>query len=271
MFILANMHPTKNADVPCTCFNQWSYLSPGDDNASIYSHSSTGYHSGVHSNTGIHSGIHSNTGSGINLASSSHTTPTHSIHHQPHYDHHSQLGDAIFNTSYVHHRQDYPLCPVGISSAVTTSNNSQYEYYQNSPKVGCPMAKVAPYSAQVNKSPVTLSSPRCLSTSSVSYQELAHRTTPSSALIQQQLKTPSSDGSVNSVEPTGSKWNGLIELKDRIMIQKDQLVERFACVLFCKRMTYTVQPLNNYSNQVHCLAAVQDMPYFVGCILNIHV
>ena len=89
------------------------------------------------------------------------------------------------------------------------------------------MAKVAPYSAQVNKSPVTLTSPRHVSTGSASYQELAQRNTSSTALIQQQqLKTPSSDGSVNSMEPTGSKWNGLIELKDRIMLQKDQLVER---------------------------------------------
>ena len=201
------------------------FLFVGDDGASIHSHSSTGYHSGVHSNAGFQSGIHSSTGSGITLASSSHTTPTHNIHNQPHYGHHSQLGDALFSPSYVHHRQDYPTYPVGISStAITTSNNSQYEY--NSPKVGCPMAKVAPYSAQVNNTPVTLLSPRRVSTGSASYQELAHRNASSNELILQQLKTPSSDGSMNSMEPTGSKWNGLIELKDRIMIQKDQLVER---------------------------------------------
>jgi len=91
------------------------------------------------------------------------------------------------------------------------------------------MAKVAPYSAQVNKSPITFTSPRRVSTGCVSYQQLAaQRNTSSNTLIQQQqqVKTLSPDGSVNSMEPTGSKWNGLIELKDRIMMQKDQLVER---------------------------------------------
>jgi len=199
-----------------------NYIFVGDDGASVYSHSSTGYHSGAHSNPGFPSSTH---GSAITLASSSHTTPTHSVHNQSHYGHHSQLGDALFNP---HHRQDYAIYPVGISSAVvTTVNNSQYEYYQNSPKVGCPMAKVAPYSAQVNKSPVTLTSPRHVPTGSASYQGLMQHNSSSTALIQQQqLKTPSSDGSVNSMEPTGSKWNSLIELKDRIMIQKDQLVDR---------------------------------------------
>ena len=51
-----------------------------------------------------------------------------------------------------------------------------------------------------------------------------------SHVMQQQMKALSlvEEGIYGPMEaPNYSKWNGLIELKDQIMMQKDQLVERY--------------------------------------------
>lgn len=91
------------------------------------------------------------------------------------------------------------------------------------------MAKVAPYSAQVNRVVTMPTSSSSISADSVSYPQMAdHVSRPH--LMQQQMKALSlgEEGMYGPMDAASySKWNGLIELKDQIMMQKDQLVERY--------------------------------------------
>lgn len=213
----------------------------GDEGtASVHSHSSTGYHSGFHSSAGLHSG----SSSSITLAGSNHFTPTynsvpmklqpynrnmgyvspHSVSPQS-YQH---VEDAVYNRPQVYSQGylGYPGVTIN-PPASSSSHTSQFEHV-STPKVSCPMAKVAPYSAQVNRVVAMPTSSSSVSADSVSYQEIADRDARSQ-MMQQQMKALSlgEEGMFGVVEPASySKWNGLIELKDQIMMQKDQLVER---------------------------------------------
>ena len=142
-----------------------------------------------------------------------------------------QMADTVYSPQRVY-PQGYLGYPQGvaISSAGSTINrNTQFEHV-NTPKVSCPMAKVAPYSAQVNRVVTIPTSSSSISADSISYQEIADRGARSHAM-QQQMKALSlgEEGMLVPMEAANySKWNGLIELKDQIMMQKDQLVERYS-------------------------------------------
>ena len=188
----------------------------------------------------------------MTLASSNHFTPTHnsvttklqpynrSIDYIPPHTYQQHIGDSVYNPP-----QAYPQGYIGypgavICSAPSTSRTSQFEHIH--PKVSCPMAKVAPYSAQVNRVVAMPTSSSSISADSVSYQEVVDRD-PRAHMMQQQMKTLSLGeegmyGGPTMEAANYSKWNGLIELKDQIMTQKDQLVERYVTLFKVHKYAY---------------------------------
>ena len=210
----------------------------GDEGtASVHSHSSTGYHSGFHSSAGLRSG----SSSSIAMTNSNHFTPAHNnipattkLQH-PHnrsmdyappqsYSH----EDTVYNPSQVYSQRYMGYPGTMISSSPSTSRTSQFEQVITS-KVSCPMAKVAPYSAQVNRVVAIPTSSSSVSADSISYQDVIDCDTRPH-MMHRQMKALSlgEEGMYGQVEASNySKWNGLIELKDQIMMQKDQLVERY--------------------------------------------
>ena len=216
------------------------FICVGDEGtASVHSHSSTGYHSGFHSSAGFHSGSSSNT----TLTGSNHLTPPmhdivpatkllHPYNRNMNYvspqSYSQHMEDSVYNSTPQVYPQGYLGYPGGtISSVSSTSHSSQFEHVYT-PKVSCPMAKVAPYSAQVNRVVAMPTSSSSISADSMSYQEAPDRDAQAH-MMQQQMKALSfgEEGMYGTVDATSySKWNGLIELKDQIMMQKDQLVER---------------------------------------------
>ena len=215
----------------------------GDEGtASVHSHSSTGYHSGFHSSAGLHSG----SSSSMTIANSNHLTPPHNsipatkLQHphkrsmdyiSPQSCHHE---DTVYNGTQVY-SQGYMCYPGAvINSSPSTSRMSQFEHVITS-KVSCPMAKVAPYSAQVNRVVTMPTSSSSISADSTPYhQDVTDCDTRSPHMMRRQMKALSlgEEGMYGQVEVSNySKWNGLIELKDQIMMQKDQLVERY--IFYC--------------------------------------
>ena len=221
-----------------TCYSVCVYLCIGDEGtASVHSHSSTGYHSGFHSSAGLHSGSNSS----ITLAGSNHFTPTHNsvptTKLQPHHRNtnyitpqsYQLMEETVYNAPPQVYSQGYRYPVTGvISSASSTGHTSQFEHVYT-PKVSCPMAKVAPYSAQVNRVVTMPASSSSISADGIPYQDIPDHRDARAHMMQQQMKALSlgEDGMYGSADATNySKWNGLIELKDQIMMQKDQLVER---------------------------------------------
>ena len=211
----------------------------GDEGtASVHSHSSTGYYSGFHSSTGLHSGSSSSItmGGGPNHFSPTHnglpTTKLPAYNRNSNYPSHNyqHMENTVYNPLSQVYSQGYlgyPTAP--ISSASSTGHTSQYQLVYT-PKVSCPMAKVAPYSAQVNRVVTMPTSSSSLSADSTSYQDMTnHDAQPHMMLQQIKALSLEEDGMYGPVDGAnyGSKWNGLIELKDQIMMQKDQLVERY--------------------------------------------
>lgn len=128
------------------------------------------------------------------------------------------------------------------SSSPSTSHTSQFEHVITS-KVSCPMAKVAPYSAQVNRVVAMPTSSSSISADSMCYQDMTDCDTRPH-VMHRQMKALSlgEEGMYGQVGEASnySKWNGLIELKDQIMMQKDQLVERYifiVCILLKEYIT----------------------------------
>ena len=221
-----------------TCHSVCVYVYIGDEGtASVHSHSSTGYHSGFHSSAGLHSGSNSS----ITLAGSNHFTPTYNSvpapKLQPHHNNMHYISPQAYQhmeeTVYNPPPQVYSLGYLGypganVSSASSTGHTSQFEHVYT-PKVSCPMAKVAPYSAQVNRVVTMPTSSSSISADGMCYQDVPDHRDARGYMMQQQMKALSlgEDGMYGPVDATNySKWNGLIELKDQIMMQKDQLVER---------------------------------------------
>ena len=171
------------------------------------------------------------------MGGSNHFSPTHNglpstklpayNRSYPSYNH-QHMEDTVYNPQV--YSQGYLSYPTAsISSASSTSHNSQYQHVYT-PKVSCPMAKVAPYSAQVNRVVTLPTSSSSISADSTSYHDMADRDAhPHMMLQQMKAMSLGEDGMYGLVDGAnyGSKWNGLIELKDQIMMQKDQLVERY--------------------------------------------
>lgn len=139
------------------------------------------------------------------------------------------MEETVYNPPPQVYSQGYLGYPVaGVSSASSTSHTSQFEHVYT-PKVSCPMAKVAPYSAQVNRVVTMPTSSSSISADGIPYQDIPDHRDARAHMMQQQMKALSlgEDGMYGPGDATNySKWNGLIELKDQIMMQKDQLVER---------------------------------------------
>lgn len=153
------------------------YCTGDEATASVHSHSSTGYHSGFHSST---TGLHSGSNSSITLAGSSHLTPTHNYTqgNLPTYNTHvgytqplnyQQVEDTVYNPPLARSQGYLGYPRATINSAPPTCHTSQFDHV-STPKVSCPMAKVAPYSAQVNRVVAMPTSSSSISADSISYQ-----------------------------------------------------------------------------------------------------